>query len=166
MFIPGLILFIVVVGLLEKVKTFDLFVAGVKEGIQVVFNLFPTFIGLFLAVNLLRSSGFFDWIANCLGDILDLINFPKELIALAILRPISGSASIAVFTDFIKEYRNDIRISFIAAVIMGSTETTLYALSVYTSEIKKKVSWKLVGLAIAGNMMAVMLGVIVGGMSF
>lgn len=162
MFIPGIILFIVVVGLFEKVKTFDLFVEGVKEGIQVVFNLFPTFIGLFLSVNLLRSSGLFDWIENCLSHILTLTNFPKELITLAILKPISGSASIAVFTDFVKQYKSDIRISFIAAVIMGSTETTLYTLSVYTNEIKKKVSWKLVSLAIAGNLLAVVLGVIVG----
>ena len=79
-----------------------------------------------------------DAIVNLLSPILNLINFPSEIMPLALLRPISGSASIAVATDIMKNYGVDSSIGLIASTIMGSTETTLYTIAVYTSSIKVK----------------------------
>ncbi|MEI3411204.1 MAG: nucleoside recognition domain-containing protein [Clostridia bacterium] len=100
--------------------------------------MFPTLIGLFVAIGTLRSSGIIDAIVNLLSPILNLINFPSEIMPLALLRPISGSASIAVATDIMKNYGVDSSIGLIASTIMGSTETTLYTIAVYSSSVRIK----------------------------
>ena len=135
---PMVIFFIVLYGVTEKVKVFDNFLEGAKEGIKTTFSILPTLIGLFLAIGVLRSSGVLDLIIKLSSPILEIFNFPSELMPLAILRPISGSASIAVATDIMKQAGVDSLIGNIASTIMGSTETTLYTIAIYTSCIKIK----------------------------
>lgn len=135
---PMVIFFIVLYGVTEKVKVFDNFLEGAKEGIKTTFSILPTLIGLFLAIGVLRSSGVLDFIIKITSPILEIFNFPSELMPLAILRPISGSASIAVATDIMKQAGVDSLIGNIASTIMGSTETTLYTIAIYTSCIKIK----------------------------
>ena len=135
---PMVIFFIVLYGVSEKVKVFDNFLEGAKEGIKTTFSILPTLIGLFLAIGVLRSSGVLDFIIKLSSPILEIFNFPNELMPLAILRPISGSASIAVATDIMKQAGVDSLIGNIASTIMGSTETTLYTIAIYTSCIKIK----------------------------
>ncbi len=135
---PLIILMIVLYGFLEKKEVFDKFLEGAKDGIKIVVNIFPTLIGLFLAVGALRSSGIIDIIIQCLEPILHLINFPSEIMPLAILRPISGSSSIAIATDIMKNFGVDSQMGILASVIMGATETTLYTIAVYSSSVKIK----------------------------
>ena len=135
---PLIILVIVVYGVIEKKEVFDKFVEGAKEGIKIVVNIFPTLIGLFLAVGTLRSSGVIDIIINLLNPLLNIVHFPTEIMPLALLRPISGSSSIAVATDIMKNFGVDSQIGIMAAVIMGATETTLYTIAVYSSSVKIK----------------------------
>ena len=135
---PMVILFIVIYGVKEKNKVFDTFLDGAKEGIKTTLCILPTLIGLFLAIGALRSSGILELIMKISSPILEIINFPKELMPLSILRPISGSGSIAIATDIMKNYGVDSLIGNIASTIMGSTETTLYTIAVYTSCIKIK----------------------------
>lgn len=135
---PMVIFFIVLYGVTEKVKVFDNFLEGAKEGIKTTFSILPTLIGLFLAIGVLRSSGVLDFIIKLSSPILEIFNFPSEIMPLAILRPISGSASIAVATDIMKQAGVDSLIGNIASTIMGSTETTLYTIAIYTSCIKIK----------------------------
>ena len=135
---PMVIFFIVLYGVTEKVKVFDNFLEGAKEGVKTTFSILPTLIGLFLAIGVLRSSGVLDFIIKLSSPILEIFNFPSELMPLAILRPISGSASIAVATDIMKQAGVDSLIGNIASTIMGSTETTLYTIAIYTSCIKIK----------------------------
>lgn len=135
---PMVIFFIVLYGVTEKVKVFDNFLEGAKEGIKTTFSILPTLIGLFLAIGVLRSSGVLDFVIKLSSPILEIFNFPSELMPLAILRPISGSASIAVATDIMKQAGVDSLIGNIASTIMGSTETTLYTIAIYTSCIKIK----------------------------
>ena len=135
---PMVIFFIVLYGVTEKVKVFDNFLEGAKEGIKTTFSILPTLIGLFLAIGVLRSSGVLDFIIKLSSPILEIFNFPSELMPLAILRPISGSGSIAVATDIMKQAGVDSLIGNIASTIMGSTETTLYTIAIYTSCIKIK----------------------------
>ena len=135
---PLIILIIVFYSLIERKKAFDIFLDGAKDGLNIVLNIFPTLIGLFVAVGALRSSGILDLIINFITPILDILNFPSEIIPLAILRPISGSSSIAIATDIMKNFGVDSNIGIIAATIMGSTETTLYTIAVYTSSVKIK----------------------------
>ncbi len=135
---PLMILIIVIYGVLEKVKIFDNFLEGAKEGIKITMSIFPTLIGLFVAIGALRSSGILDLIINFVTPLLNVINFPKEIMPLAMLRPISGSSSIAIATDIMKNYGVDSQIGIMASTIMGSTETTLYTIAIYTSCVKIK----------------------------
>jgi len=136
--IPFTILIIIVYGLIEKQATFDVFLEGAKEGIQIVVNIFPTLLGLFLSINILRASGIIDAFTNLLLPLLNLLKIPAEILPLALLRPISGSASMAVATDIMTKYGVDSLIGLISSTIMGSTETTLYTIAIYISAIKIK----------------------------
>lgn len=147
---PMVILIIVIYGIKERNNIFDLFIEGAKDGLDITIKIFPTLIGLFVAIGALRSSGILDMIIHIINPILNIIHFPSELMPLAILRPISGSSSIAVATDIMKNYGVDSLIGIMASVIMGSTETTLYTIAIYTSCIKvKKTRNILIGALIA-----------------
>lgn len=135
---PAIILLIVIYGVKEKNKVFDTFLEGAKDGIETTVSIFPTLVGLFVAIGALRSSGILDMIINIINPILMIINFPSELMPLALLRPISGSSSIAVATDIMKNCGVDNLLGTMASTIMGSTETTLYTIAIYTSCIKVK----------------------------
>jgi len=135
MAMPLIIILIVIYGLLERKKVFDVFLDGAKEGVEIVFSIFPTLVGLFVAIGLLRSSGIIDLIVKIITPLFNIINFPSEILPLAIIRPISGSASIAVATDIMKTFSVDSKIGLNASVIMGSTETTVYTIAVYTSSV-------------------------------
>ena len=135
---PVIILLIVLYAVLEKNKIFDTFLIGAKEGLEIVLKIFPTLVGLFVAIGLLRNSGILDLIINIIKPIIVLLNIPSEIMPLAMLRPISGSASIAVATDIMKKYGVDSRIGLIASTIMGSTETTLYTIAIYTGSVEIK----------------------------
>lgn len=148
--VPMVILLIIIYGLMEKNKVYDTFLEGAKEGIQVVINIFPTLIGIFLAVGALRSSGLIELIVNILKPIIQILQIPAEIMPLALLRPISGSASMAVATDIISQYGVDSTIGLIASTIMGSTETTFYTIALYTSAVGiKKIRFVLIAALIA-----------------
>ena len=127
--IPLIILIITVNGILEKQNIFDTFIEGAKEGVK---------IGLFVAIGALRTSGVLDLVINILSPVTNLITIPKEIMPLAILRPISGSASTAIAVDIMKTYGVDSLIGQIASTLMGSTETTIYTIAIYTSIVKVK----------------------------
>lgn len=148
--LPMSILIIIIWGIKEKISIFDVFLEGARDGIEIVFKLFPTLIGLFVAIGLLRSSGIIDFIINILAPITNFFNIPKEIMPLALLRPVSGSASIAVGTDIMQTYGVDSEIGLIVSTIMGSTETTLYTIAVYTSIVNiKKIRFVLVSALFA-----------------
>ncbi len=157
--IPVFILFIVGYGIIEKNNVFDNFIEGAKEGIGIIYNLFPTLIGLFVAIGTLRSSGLLDLIINFISPILEIIKIPKEIMPLAILRPISGSASMAIATNIMENYGVDTKIGIIASTIMGSTETTLYTISIYTGCIKVKNSRGILFAAIAADIVGIFVSI-------
>ena len=132
MAIPAIIVTIIAIGLKEKEKVFDRFLDGAKEGIEIVFKMFPTLLGIFLAIGALRTS--------------NILKIPSSILPLALLRPISGSASMAVAVDIMQNYGVDTLTGFITSTIMGSTETTFYTIAIYTSAVGiKKTRWILLG---------------------
>ncbi len=158
---PMVILLIVIYGLKEKNKVFDTFIDGAKEGVEITIGIFPTLIGLFVAIGALRSSGILDIIIKLMSPILNAVNFPSELMPLAMLRPISGSSSIAVATDIMKNCGVDSIIGTMASVIMGSTETTLYTIAIYTSCIKAKKTRFILVAALIGDFIGIVTSVVV-----
>lgn len=158
---PMIILLIVTYGLREKNKVFDTFLEGAKEGIETTLSIFPTLIGLFVAIGALRSSGILELIAQLAGPILNLFQFPSELMPLALLRPISGSSSIAVATDIMKNCGVDSLLGMMASTIMGSTETTLYTIAVYTSCVKIKKTRFILVAALMADVVGILTSVVV-----
>lgn len=136
--IPVIIVIILLYGLKEKKNVFDIFLKGAKDGANMVIGIFPTLIGLFLAIKLLSSSGILDYFIRLLSPILNLLNIPTEIMPLAMLRPISGSGSMAIATEIMRKFGVDSLIGLIAATIMGSTETTLYTIAVYSNSVGVK----------------------------
>lgn len=159
--IPFSILFIILYGVKEKQKVFDIFIEGVKEGIQIIISIFPNLLGLFLAIGALRSSGILDLIINVINPILEIFNIPSQIMPLALLRPISGSASMAVAIDIMKNYGVDSLIGMITSTIMGSTETTLYTIAIYTSVVKVKKTRFVLGAALIGDVIGMLTSVII-----
>ena len=161
--IPIVMLLIIVYGLLEKNRVYDTFVEGAKEGIEVVFNIFPTLIGVFVAVGALRSSGILDLIINLISPITNLLKIPSEIMPLALVRPISGSASTAVATDIMTKFGVDSKIGLIAATIMGSTETTFYTIAIYTSCVGIKKIRFVLAAALIADFVGMLFSVIIWG---
>lgn len=158
---PLMIIIIILYGVVERKKVFDIFLDGSKEGISIVFNIFPTLVGLFMAIGALRSSGVIDLIINLVTPFFNFINFPTEILPLALIRPISGSSSIAVATDIMKNFGVDSNIGFIASVIMGSTETTVYTIAVYSSSVGIKKTRFVLWAALIGDLVGIVASVLV-----
>ena len=159
--IPLTILLILTYGLIEKKKVFDIFLDGAKEGIEIVVKIFPTLIGLFVAIGVLRNSGVIDFIIKLIYPVVEFFNIPTQIMPLAMLRPISGSASIAIGSDIMREYGVDSKIGLITSTIMGSTETTLYTIAIYTSVVGiKKIRFVLVA-ALIGDLIGMLASVII-----
>lgn len=159
--IPITILLILTYGLVEKNKVFDTFLEGAKEGIEIVVKIFPTLIGLFVAIGALRYSGILDFIIKLIYPIVEFFNIPKEIMPLAILRPISGSASIAIGSDIMSQYGVDSKIGLITSTIMGSTETTLYTIAVYSSVVGVKKTRFVLVAALIGDFIGMLTSVII-----
>lgn len=143
--IPLIVVIILIYGLYKKVDIFDTFIIGVKEGIKVSYNLFPTIFAMVIAISLLTNSNIITDIINIIRPIFIKINFPVEVLPLGLLRPISGSSSLVVLNDILSRYGPDSYIGKIASVMQGSTDTTIYIISLYFSSIGiKKIKYSLV----------------------
>lgn len=129
---------VVLYGLIKRVPVFDLFIKGVREGVKVLYTIAPTIIGLVFAVDLLRSSGAIDVICNFISPAADFLGFPKEIVPMVLLRPVSGSGSTALLTALYEDCGPDSFAGRVASVLAGSSETTFYAVAMYFGSIKVK----------------------------
>ena len=154
---PAFACIIVVFGLIKRVPVFDIFLKGAKEGMQILYNIAPTIIGLVFAVDLLRSSGAIDAICNFIEPVADYLGFPKEIVPMVLLRPVSGSGSTALLTSLYEQCGPDSFAGRVASVLAGSSETTFYAIATYFGCIKvKKIRHTLFAAIIADITAAVM----------
>lgn len=154
---PAFACIIVVFGLIKRVPVFDVFLKGAKEGMQILYNIAPTIIGLVFAVDLLRSSGAIDAICNFIEPVADHLGFPKEIVPMVLLRPVSGSGSTALLTSLYEQCGPDSFAGRVASVLAGSSETTFYAIAMYFGCIKvKKIRHTLFAAIIADITAAVM----------
>lgn len=148
---------VVIFGLVRRVPVFDIFLKGAKEGIMLLYNIAPTIMGLVFAVDLLRSSGAIDVICDFVSPAADLLGFPKEIVPMVLLRPVSGSGSTALLTSLYQDCGPDSFAGQVASVLAGSSETTFYAVAMYFGSIKvKKIRHALVAALLADFTAAVM----------
>ena len=148
--VPLMIFYIVGFGLLSGRPVLDDFIDGAKDGFQTVIGIMPTLIGLMVAVGILRASGFLECFSGLLGRGIGWLGFPPELIPVTVVKMFSSSAATGLLLDIYKEYGADSMLGKMASIMMSSTETIFYTMSVYfmAAGIKKS-RYTLVGALIA-----------------
>lgn len=134
--IPAIIFYIVGYGIVSKIAVYEHFVKGAKDGLKSVWNMMPTLIGLMTAVGVLRNSGFLDFFADFLYKPAQWIGMPKEVLPLTMIKLFSGSAATSLLLDLFKNHGPDSHIGILASLILSSTETVFYTLSVYVLAAK------------------------------
>lgn len=148
--IPLLIFCIVGYGLLSRHNIYEEFIEGAKDGFQTVIGIMPTLIGLMVAVGILRASGFLEFFAGIFAGLTEKIGFPSELLPVTFVKMFSSSAATGLLLDIFKEHGTDSLLGRMASIMMSSTETIFYTMSVYFMSVKvKKSRYTLAGALIA-----------------
>ena len=129
--VPGILLLASALALRKKENAYDLLLQGASEGLVLIKTILPALILLLTAVHMLRSSGAAELLSRLFAPVFSLFGIPEETALLVLIRPISGSAALAVGADLMAQYGVDSQIGRTAAVMLGSTETTFYTISVY-----------------------------------
>lgn len=142
--IPLLVLLIILYGIYKKVDVYDTFVDGAKESFEMVLNMFPTLLGMILGINIFLKSDVLGSLFHVLGPFFSYLRVPLEIIPMALMRPISGSSSLAILNHIFKEIGPDGFIGRLGSVIQGSTDTTFYVLTLYFGSVGiKKIRYAL-----------------------
>ena len=133
--IPLLISFFVLYAAVCRLKVYDEFVEGAKEGFGVILKIIPFLVTMLVAIGMFKGAGGIDLLARILSPVLTPLHFPTDLLPIALMRPLSGGATLALFTDVVHRLGPDNIVSLMAATIYGSTETTFYVAAVYFGSV-------------------------------
>lgn len=159
--IPVIIFYIVGYGLVSRVKVYESFLKGAKNGLEIVVQILPTLVGLMVAVGVLRASGFLTFLGSLFVPLTDLARIPGELFPLLIIKLFSSSAATGLVLDIFKTNGPDSFIGMLTSILMSCTETLFYTMSVYYMAAKvTKTRYTLTGALIAtlaGTVMSVLL---------
>jgi spore maturation protein B len=158
---PVLLVLIPLVGMLRKVKVYDVFIEGAKEGFDVAVRIIPFLVGILVAIGMFRGSGAMDLLLSGLRPLVAPIGFPPELVPLAILRSLTGSGSLAFTTDLIKTHGPDSVVARTAATMYGSSETTFYVLAVYFGSVGVRRTRHAVPAALIADLVAAVAAVVI-----
>lgn len=147
--IPLMVLFVIGYGIYKKVDIYDVFVEGASESFNMVLSMFPCLLGMIFGINIFLKSDILNYIFNFLSPIFSALKVPIEIFPMMIMRPISGSSSLAILNNIFTNHGPDSLIGKMASVIQGSTDTTFYILTLYFGSIGiKKIKYSLwAGLA-------------------
>lgn len=129
--IPLILLLFIGMAEFRKVKVYEKFVEGAKEGFEIGVKIIPYLVAMLVAIAMFRASGALEILTIALKPLTDLIGMPSEVLPMALMRPLSGSGSLGVMTELMKTHGADSLIGFIASTMFGSTETTFYVIAVY-----------------------------------
>lgn len=143
--IPLFVFFVVFYGFIKKVNLYDSFLEGAKEGLNISVNIFPNVLAMVFAINIFLDSNFVYEILRVFEGFLMKVNIPLDILPMAILRPISGTATLAIMNDIFMSYGPDSYAGRLASVLQGCTDTTIYVLALYFGSIGvKKIRYSLV----------------------
>lgn len=157
--IPLFILFTILYGSLKKVRVYDSFVAGAKEGPGIILNIFPYLVTIFIAIKGFQASGAFDYFREMFSAVFDFLSMPVEAVSMAIMKPLSGSASTALFTEIVTTSGTESLATYMSAVIMGSAETTFYVLAVYLGSVGIRKTRYLVPVCLIADLIGIFIAV-------
>lgn len=157
--IPLFILLTVLYGTFKKVRVYDSFVAGAKQGPAIILNIFPYLLTIFVAIKGFQASGAFDYVRNAFSSVFAFLDIPIEAVSMAITKPLSGSASTALFADIVQTTGPDSMATQMSAVIMGSAETTFYVLAVYLGAVGIRKTRYLVPVCLLADVVGIFVAV-------
>lgn len=158
--IPIIVSIILIHAIYKKIDVMDVFLEGIKEGLKICLNMFPTIFAMIVAITLLTSSNIINDISRLLSPLFQRINFPVELLPLGILRPVSGSSSLVILNNILSTHGPDSLIGRIASVMQGSTDTTIYIIGLYFSSIGiKKIRYSMI-VGLLSDLISIILSVV------
>lgn len=134
--IPCFVLGVVLYGFYKKVNVYDSFLTGAKDGLVMTFHIAPAIIAMVFATNLFLNSHFLDYFFRFLHPLFTAIHIPVEILPMAFVRPISGTASLAILNNILMVYGPDSFVGRLASTLQGCTDTTIYVLALYFGSIK------------------------------
>ncbi len=164
--IPIIILLIVGIGALRRVKIYEVFVDGAKEGFNVAVKIIPYLVAILVAIAVFRSSGAMEWLIAGLAPVLKPLGVPPEVLPMALIRPLSGSGALGVMSEGLKTYGPDSLIGNMLSTMMGSTETTFYVLAVYFGSVAVRKTRHAVPAALLGDLAGLMMAVFICNLVF
>ena len=160
------ILIILVYATVKKVPVYEEFIEGAKDGFKVSVSIIPYLVAIIVSVSMFKSSGVIDIITNVFGDVLAKLSVPADLIPIMITRSISGSATLGLFSDIASNYGPDSYTTRLAAIMVGSSETTFYVLAVYFGSIGIKKYKYAVLTGIIADITGILLAILVARVFF
>jgi spore maturation protein B len=134
--IPVLLIGIPLYGYIKKVKVYEVFVEGAKDGFNTAINIIPYLVAMLAAIGVFRASGAMDFVVKIFSPITKLIGMPAEILPMGIMRSLSGGGAQGMMVELFQTYGPDSLIGRMASVAMGSTETTMYVIAVYFGSVK------------------------------
>lgn len=159
--IPGIVFLIVFYGFYKKIDVYEAFISGVKEGLSMALKIFPTMFAMVISIDVLIKSNALNALITLIEPICLRLSVPKEILPLALVRPISGSSSLVLMSDLLKTYGPDSFIGRVASLIQGSTDTTIYIIGLYFSSIGiKKIKYSLI-VGLLADLFAIILSILV-----
>ncbi|MBA4537313.1 spore maturation protein [Bacillus aquiflavi] len=164
--IPILIGFILLYGTMKRVSTYESFVEGGKEGISIAFSIIPFLVGMLVAISIFRASGALEFFVGFMRSALEVVGIPAEIVPLAVIRPISGTAALGMTTDIIATYGPDSFLGRLASIMQGSTDTTLYILTVYFGAVGIKRMGDALKVGLLADLIGIIASIIVAGLVF
>ena len=159
--IPLFILFAILYGACKKIRVYDSFVEGAKEGPGIILKIFPYLLTIFIAIKGFQASGAFEFMRNGFYSVFAFLDLPIEVLSMAIIKPLSGSASTALFTDIVTTTGPDSIATRMTAVIMGSAETTFYVLAVYLGAVSIRKTRYLVPVCLVADFVGIVVAITV-----
>lgn len=159
--IPVLIATVIILGAFKKVPVFDTFLEGAKEGLSTTVRIVPVLVGIMLGIEVMKASGALDMIVGLMKPVAGLLGIPGELLPMALLRPISGSASLGLLSKQLKEYGPDSLVGRILSVMMGSTETIFYTITIYFGAVGVKKTGYTLHTALISGLAGIIASVVV-----
>lgn len=164
--IPLVTIIVIIYGIYKNVDIYNSFINGINEGLKMSISIFPTIMAMVIAINLLINSNIIINLTKYLKGFFELLHFPTEILPIALLRPISSSASLVVMNDILKVYGPDSYLGYIASIIQGSTDTTIYILGMYFSSVGiKKIRYSLL-VGLLADLVCVIVSIIVVNLAF
>lgn len=150
--VPVILILVLAYGLIKRVNVYDSFVLGAKQSFNLSLSIFPYLAAMFIMVNCLRASGLDTYIINFVAPPFELVGVPREVVQLMLLRPFSGSGSLAILSDVYAQYGVDSYVSRCASCIYGSSETVFYVASVYFAGTRVKHTGAAIPIALFCNL--------------